>query len=260
MTTHKTLLRQNAELRKIGVFNWSIPAHVVTLTNGERFNTCPNAGACGRVCYAKFGTYQFPTVKQSHLANLEFLLNEPDTWQMRMTVELHAKKFRPSGKPHDLAHSEYDTWLSGWIHEGGKAVRIHDAGDFFSWDYLMRWADIAIEHEDVLFYAYTKEVGMVQDFWATEKALDALNLRFIFSFGGKQDHLIDRDSHRHADVFPDAITLQEAGYWDQADSDLIAITAPTTRIGIVQNNLPVAKKRFAGNTMSGLNQGRTQGI
>ena len=253
MTPKPKLLTQNSELRKVGVWNWSIPAHVIQLSNGERFNTCPNAKACGRICYAKFGTYQFPSVKKRHLANLEMVLNDPDSWQDQMITELNAKKFRPSGQPHNLIHSEYDSWLIGWIHAGGRAVRIHDAGDFFSWDYLMRWAEIAIAHEDVLFYAYTKEVGMVQDFWATEKAGYALNLRFIFSFGGKQDHLINRDAHRHADVFPDAMTLEMAGYWDQNDSDLIAITAPTTRIGIVQNNLPVPKRRFAGRTLSELN-------
>ena len=45
----KKLLTQNSELRRVGVWNWTLPAHVVKLSNGERFNVCPNAGACGRV-------------------------------------------------------------------------------------------------------------------------------------------------------------------------------------------------------------------
>ena len=40
------LLTQNSELRPDGIFNWSLPAFAVKLTNGVNFNVCPNAGAC----------------------------------------------------------------------------------------------------------------------------------------------------------------------------------------------------------------------
>jgi hypothetical protein len=40
----KTLLIQNSELRKAGVYNWTLPAYFITLPSGERFNCCPNAG------------------------------------------------------------------------------------------------------------------------------------------------------------------------------------------------------------------------
>ena len=53
------LLTQNSDLKKTGIYGWTLPAHIVTLTNGERFNTCPNAGVCGAFCYAKTGTFQF---------------------------------------------------------------------------------------------------------------------------------------------------------------------------------------------------------
>ena len=76
------------------------------------------------------------------------------------------------------------------------------------------------------------------------------NFRVVFSFGGTEDHLIDRDRDRHADVFPDDATLQAAGYFNQEANDLLAVTAPTTRIGIVANNIPVAVRRFAGRPMS----------
>jgi hypothetical protein len=104
----------------------------------------------------------------------------------------------------------------------------------------------------VLFYAYTKEIEMLIE--VADRIPE--NLRVIFSYGGRQDHLIDRDRHRHADVFPTLERLVEAGYWDQSDNDLIAITAPTTRIGIVANNLPVARRRFDGRTMSDLSPTR----
>lgn len=240
------LLTQNGELRRIGVWNWTLPAHVVQLADGTRFNTCPNAGQCGRVCYAKMGTYAFSNVRRRHLLNLEYTLRDGDRWERQMSAEIGHKRMNATGIPHDLDHDPEDDWMSNWVTTGGKAVRIHDAGDFYSAEYLSRWARIAAENPHVLHYAYTKEVAMLKETRLPH------NMRVIFSYGGKQDNLIDPDTDRHADVFPNAGELERAGYYDQEDSDLLAITAPTTRIGIVANNLPVANKRFAGRTMRNL--------
>jgi len=248
MTTKpERLLTQNSELRRVGVWNWTLPAHTLKLTDGSWFNTCPNAGACGRVCYAKMGTYLFSNVRRRHLQNLEYVLHNLDWWQ-HMSIELEHKRFRATGKAHDLPHDESDEWLHHWVNVGGRAVRIHDAGDFFDKTYLENWLTIAHEHRDILFYAYTKEVAMFQENmgWFPE------NFRIAFSYGGKQDHLIDRELDRHADVFPTKEALEAAGYFDQSDNDLLAVVAPTNKIGIVANNLPVANKRFAGRTMSEL--------
>ena len=154
------LLTQNSELRKVGVWNWTLPAHTLKLTDGSWFNTCPNAGACGRVCYAKMGTYLFSNVRRRHLQNLEYVLHNEDWW-LEMAAELDHKRFRPTGKSHDLPHDETDEWLHQWITNGGRAVRIHDAGDFFDRKYLNAWLCIANCHKDILFYAYTKEVKMI---------------------------------------------------------------------------------------------------
>lgn len=242
------LLTQNSELRKAGVWNWTLPAHVVTLTNGSRFNCCPNAGSCGRVCYAKFGTYNFSNVKRRHIANLEYVLEDPIGWKNQMLREVQHKRFQPSGKPHTFDHDPTDLLLSNWITHGGKAVRIHDGGDFFNDDYFLAWCEIARLTPWVLFYAYTKEVSLTMRL----EPQTPPNVRLLYSYGGKEDHLIDPNSHRHADVFPTLDALTEAGYYDQSDNDLIAITAPTTRIGIVANNLPVAVRRFDGKAMSDL--------
>ena len=240
------LLTQNAELKRAGVCNWSLPAHVVQLSNGQRFNVCPRAGACGRVCYAKFGTYQFSNVKARHLLNLEYVLEAPDDWQRQMIDEVHHKRFNASGVRHNLPYDRTDMWLSKWITFGGTAVRIHDGGDFFSSDYIDRWVTIADTTPHVLFYAYTKEVAAFKG-----RSLPR-NFRLIYSLGGTEDHLVDLETDRHADVFPTLEALEGAGYFDQSDNDLLAIVAPHTKIGIVANNLPVANKRFDGRTMSAL--------
>jgi hypothetical protein len=53
------LLTQNSDLKKSGIYGWTLPAHWSTLTDGTKFNTCPNAGVCAAFCYAKNGTYNF---------------------------------------------------------------------------------------------------------------------------------------------------------------------------------------------------------
>lgn len=244
MKRPENLLTQNSELRRIGVYNWTLPAWIVELPNGQRFNTCPNAGVCARVCYARFGTYRFSNVKQRHMENLLYVLDSEHEWELQMVAELRRRKFRASRQPHDLTCDPADYWLRNWIQRGGKAVRIHDAGDFFSDDYLCAWIRIAQSTPDVLFYAYTKEVERIK-----RHVVFPINLRFIYSFGGRQDDLIDVDTDRHADVFPTVEALEQAGYTDQEDSDLLAICLPTNKIGIVANNIPTANKRFAGRTM-----------
>jgi len=221
----------NSELRKDGIFTWSIPALNARLSNGHNFVTCPNAGVCANLCYARSGTYMFSNVRAAHLRKLEMVLDDLPKWQEQMIDELQHRRYR-----------------------NGKAVRIHDTGDFFSLAYLQAWAAIAAATPDVLFYAYTKEVAMVKATSLPD------NFVVIFSMGGKQDHLVDKDTDRHADVFPDLDTLVAAGYTDQSASDLLAATLPTNRIGIVANNIKHLKKKQGEQTFSGLQVKRSQRI
>jgi hypothetical protein len=245
-----TLLRQNRELRPDRIWNWTLPAWYVTLSTGERFVTCPNAGACAHVCYARQGTYQFPVVLAAHRRNLERVLDDPDGWQQDMLTELAHKRFRPTGEPRTLGLTEADVGpaLWGWLTSGGAAVRVHDSGDFFAAWYLDRWVQIATAVPDVLFYAYTKEVSMVRE----HEHQFPLNFCIILSTGGQEDHLIDPDSDRHADVFPDDAAITAHGYTSQDESDLLAVLLPTTRVGIPANNISAFRRRLAGRRFSEL--------
>jgi len=218
------LSRGNADLAKDGIFTWSIPALNARLSDGSNVVTCPNAGICANLCYARVGTYRFSNVKAAHTAKLEVVLQDMAGWQSAMTDELKAKRYRE-----------------------GKSVRIHDSGDFFSPEYFRTWVEIALATPDVFFYAYTKEVEMVKTFGALP-----LNFVIIFSMGGKQDHLIDVNVDRHAEVFPTLADLESAGYTDQAESDLLAATMPNNRVGIVANNIPNLKKKQGSETFSSL--------
>lgn len=242
------LLRQNSELRRDRIWNFSIPAWFVVLPDGTRFMTCPNAGPCAQVCYARNGTYRFPKVLEAHTRNLTHYLDDPAQWKADMLAELQRRKFRPSGVARDLPASD-DAWLMQWAANGGAAVRIHDAGDFFSQAYLLDWLAVAQQTPDVLFYAYTKEVAM---FRATPQVREVPNFRYLFSTGGLQDNLIDAANDRHADVFPTLQAMEEHDYESQDASDLLAVALPTVRIGITANNIPHFVKRMRGRRFSEL--------
>jgi hypothetical protein len=131
----------------------------------------------------------------------------------------------------------------------GKHVRIHDAGDFYNDEYLLAWLEIARQTPDVTFYAYTKEVSR---FKRLVEPNCPTNFRYLYSMGGKEDHLVDKEVDRHADVFPDDAAILDAGYMNQDASDLLAITLPTTKIGIPANNIKHFNKKMSGRTFSAL--------
>jgi hypothetical protein len=190
----------------------------------------------------------FSPVLTSHTANLTRYLDDRSEWIEAIVAELQRKKFRPNGQPRDLP-IEDDSWLSQWAEAGGAAVRIHDAGDFFSEQYVRDWLEIAERSPDVLFYAYTKEVTMFRSI----REVDAVpNFRYLFSTGGLQDDLIDPLMDRHADVFPTADAIDEADYVSQDENDLLAVALPTTRIGIPANNIPHFNKKLNGRRFSEL--------
>lgn len=210
------LLTQNSDLKKTGIYGWTLPAHVVTLTNGEKFNTCPNAGVCGAFCYAKQGAYQFNNVKRAHIAKLELVLSDPDKWVQMMLTELKKKKYE------------------------GKYIRIHDSGDFFSLGYAERWLLIAKLTPHSIFYTYTKEVKMLKQLtWAFPS-----NFIVIYSYGGKQDHLIDPETDRHSDVFTDYDQMIALGYNDIGEDDKQAAIHPNHKVGLYRNNIPHIVKKM----------------
>jgi hypothetical protein len=222
----RQLLRMgNSDLRRDKIWTWSLPAYVIDLPDGRTFNACPAAGACAQPCYARKGTYRFSNVRAAHLRNLMFVLEDLSGWESQLRAELADARFV------------------------GAYVRIHDAGDFFSDEYLAAWLRVIKDHPGTHFYAYTKEVRRF-------KALPARpgNMTVIYSWGGRYDHMIE-DTDRQADVFPTLAALEAAGFTDQADSDLLAIHGPH-KVGIVVNNHPGAAAGLGGESFGGLQRAR----
>lgn len=248
--TSKPLLRQNSELRKDNIFNFSLPAWVTTLPDGSNFNVCQQAGACAKVCYALNGTYRFPAVKAAHQRNLLLARDEEEEFVSQLIAELSAKKFRPKNQPRDLgleSHDHLTPTIQDLLTHGAAAVRIHDGGDFFSDSYLEAWLEIARTYDDIIFYAYTKEVTRFR------RAMDVPdNFLIVYSLGGKEDHLLDLEVDQHADVFPTKEALEEASYFDQETNDLLCVLAPSNKIGIVANSIPSFRKRQGEDTFGGM--------
>ena len=225
------LLTQNADLRKTGVWAWTLPAHFVTMDNGEKFYTCPQAGVCGAFCYAKTGTFQFSNVKAAHREKLDLVLNDLDGFKRLMADELKHKRYN------------------------NAYIRVHDSGDFFSRDYAIAWAEIAKQHTDKIFYAYTKQVELIK----STRDVFPSNFIFIFSFGGKQDHLIDRETDRHCDVFGVYQELVDKGYCDIHDDDRLAAISPNHKIGIFRNNIPHIIKKIGASSFSSFERDNKKG-
>lgn len=214
------LLTQNRELRRIGAWNWTLPAWAGRMADGRTYNTCPSAGVCAKACYALQGTYLFPAVRARHQANLAYVLDDPSGWEAQMLAEVGHRR-----------------------HRGGY-VRIHDAGDFFSATYLTAWLRIARATPEATFYSYTKEVELFRKLVEPDPPA---NFRWVYSFGGTQDGSLDDGRDRVADVFPTIEAMEAAGYADQSESDLLAVLGPPL-VGIPANNIPQYRKRLAGRT------------
>jgi hypothetical protein len=105
-------------------------------------NTCPGAGSCKVDCFAmKGGKIQFKAAWLSDGRILTYLLNDPSGFFEQLSAE--------------IAKEERDGTKGGYR----VTIRWHDAGDFFSPEYLDLALKMATKHPDVKFYAYTKMAG-----------------------------------------------------------------------------------------------------
>ena len=145
----KKLLKQNEKMKHSNgeleqFFNIGFAALVgIALDEGTNelivVNTCPGAGSCKIECFAmKGGKVQFEGPWLSDGRILTFLLNDPDGFFNQLSNEI--------AKEEKLAQ------------KGGYnlTIRWHDAGDFFSPEYMDLAFKLASNHPDVKFYAYTK--------------------------------------------------------------------------------------------------------
>lgn len=231
------LLTSNANLAPHGIKNWTIPAWAGRLPDGRTYNTCPSAGICakGRRCYALKGAYIWRPTLLAHQQRLAYTLDDLPGWTAQMIAEIG--RLRP--RKDITCEVCKDIPIK---------IRIHDAGDFYSDAYTLAWLAIAAACPGVLFYAYTKEVERAK---RLIEPAGLPNFKIVYSLGGTQDGLVDRDVDRYCDVFPDSGSLERAGFFDQEACDLLAVIGPRP-VGMAVNNHPGARKDLGANTFGGI--------
>ena len=98
----KTIVNTNEKILKSGgphefVYKTGIPAFrgIVYDKTNKKFvfiNTCPGAGSCVVICYARRGRYiQYPEAYDSMTRRLNLLLNHPDQYEQQLYRELKEK-------------------------------------------------------------------------------------------------------------------------------------------------------------------------
>lgn len=184
------ILKMNAKMAKSGgetsvFYDIGLPALkglAVNEKTGEFIvvDTCPGAGACKVYCYAKKGGYiQYKDASMSQTRLLNYLVNDPEGFKQQFEKELAAANNSAKKK--------------------GKTVTIrwHDAGDFFSPEYLNLAYDIAKKFPDVKFYAYTKMASV-----ATGAKPDNFIINFSMGATPEQEKQIDFATTKHSTVVP----------------------------------------------------------
>ena len=190
MQRPKQLLKQNEKMEHSDgstsvFFNVGLPALKGLAVNEETgdfviVDTCPGAGACQTYCYAMKGGYvQWKASSMAQTRVLNFLLNDPEGFKKMMSQELGKaeRKFAPGGTK--------------------VVVRWHDAGDFFSSEYLDVAYSIADAFPNIDFYAYTKMSSVAQ-------ADRPSNFKMNFSQGAKrgEEKKIEFHKTKHSRVVP----------------------------------------------------------
>lgn len=200
--TGNTKLKNTATHFGIKIFNFSIPAGN-DKASGKI--TCPFAGSCLKLCYAKKGMYRFGNVERA-LSN-RYEASKKDDFVSRINTE--------------LAKVKKDKQIY---------VRIHDSGDFYSPAYFQKWLEIARLNPSVRFYAYTKSHSFIRGNFAIPENMD-----LIYSLGSKNDELINQETERHSKIFVSSEHLEREGYFDASHLDINATKWVTSnnKIGLL---------------------------
>lgn len=135
--------------RKIGrVLNVSLPPVL----------TCANCSECKYLCYDIKACLQYVNVVDARARNLAILRADRDEYFRRIDDKLSRRRTN-------------------------KFFRWHVSGDIVDLDYLARMVDIARAHPDFVFWTYTKNYAVVNEYCRTRGGRVAIpeNLSIMFS-------------------------------------------------------------------------------
>jgi hypothetical protein len=183
-TRPSALLRQNDKMQKSSTedtvfYNTTLPALkglVVDEDTGEFkiVDTCPSAGACQLVCYAKHGSYiMYPDTSLFQHKTLNYLFNDSEGFVSQMEAEIR---------------------LAAATNRKKKVqIRWNDSGDLLSPKFFGIVMDIANNTPFADHYIYTKEVQQAKTFPNPPQ-----NVIFNYSYGARkeQEKLIDTEKDK----------------------------------------------------------------
>jgi hypothetical protein len=135
-------------------------ANTFGLPAGSEYSCGGMTEVCADICYADRIEDVFPSVKALVLHNWD-LLKDASLEDMTSLLEEMIVKF-------DLASTRRGA---------EKIFRIHWDGDFFSEEYASAWVEVMRRHEDITFWAYTREAFAVR----TLASAKLSNLALYFS-------------------------------------------------------------------------------
>lgn len=194
MSEGNAKLKKTEEIHGCKIVGFDLPAG----------DTCPYAGECKAICYARKCRFVYGRkaayTKDNYLASLQ-----PDFVQRMSAI------------------------INGIVASTPKKVyvRIHASGDFYCLDYAKKWAEIIRQCPSAEFYAYTKSVGFVRSIdWAH-------NMHVAFSFGGKQDDLIPIGA-TVAKIFDTEEEAHAAGYDTSVNNDDLKVIAGG-KLGLIKH-------------------------
>jgi ferredoxin len=139
--------------------NIKVKANIFNLPAGK---TCLSCLQCQKYCYAKKAEYLYPGVKQCRNRNLADS-QKPEFPQMVFNI-LKKRKV--------------------------KVCRIHESGDFYSKEYILKWFLICNGMPEFRFYAYTKRIDLFTNEILSQKPD---NLTLINSLDGIFDDIPQKE-------------------------------------------------------------------
>lgn len=196
----KTIFDRNPKMEKTDdgrpqvTYNTGLPAITAIIWDEEnqefvKVNTCPGAGSCKVVCYARKGFFGMNDGKVLKLIQrINLLLNDPKEYYNRIMDELEPIAFsmKRANRRKDVPEQ--------------LVLRWNDSGDFFAQEYydMARKATMELISQgfDVKSYAYTK----IGDF------VELSDKDFIMNFSKgalpAEQAKVDMDETKYSDIVP----------------------------------------------------------
>lgn len=191
------------------------------------------------LCYAARAQSQYPSANMNAFNNLD-LLNDAN---VAGGVKAMADLIDDSMKYYETKHKfKFDI------------LRVHEAGDFFSSNYMKAWFEVARRRPKTLFYAYTTSLP----FWLENQGLKPDNFKLIASMDNENIDTIKQNNLRYSRVVGSEEEAREMGLpidvddriaWDTDYNFALVIHGPQHKGSEMAKNLQANKKAGVYNKM-----------